>query len=367
MDSHHLPTIETPHRIIVIIMRHIGDVLLTTPLIRSLRSAYPDAQLDVLVYQNTAGILQGNPDISNIITTPQKPTIVEYLGLVRHLFRHYDLAISTQIGDRPSSYAVLAAPFRIAAVPAHKETGWWKRFCFQRWTEFDDVDTHTVLQHLKLADLINVPRIYSVIPPQSKNTRPAFSLPNTDTDYAILHMHPLRVYKRWPVQGWCDIGHFLKDSGLNLVLTGSPDPEEQDYINEIQKSLPRGCINLTGKTSLAQLTDIIAKAKLFVGPDTGITHLAAATGIPVIAIYGPTNPVKWSPWPFNYHQKKNPFAKIGSQHVNNIYLVQGEAECVPCYQEGCDRHRQSHSQCLDTLPSNRIKQVIKKILLSKRP
>ena len=66
-----------PSRILVISLRRIGDLLLTTPLIRSLRRAWPDSGIDVLVFANTAGILAGNPDINRVISMPQRPTTAE--------------------------------------------------------------------------------------------------------------------------------------------------------------------------------------------------------------------------------------------------------------------------------------------------
>jgi heptosyltransferase-3 len=82
-----------------------------------------------------------------------------------------------------------------------------------------------------------------------------------------------------------------------------------------------------------------------------VTHLAAATGIPTFALYGPTNPLKWAPWPYGYAEDKTPFAKKGIQQVGNVVLIQSADECVPCHQEGCEQHRQSSSDCLETLNS----------------
>jgi heptosyltransferase-3 len=352
-----------PGKILVIAMRYLGDVLLTTPLIRSLRQAYPDARLDVLVFRNTAAMLEGNPDISHILTTPNRPKFADYRQLFRQLFRQYDLAIATQSGDRPFLYALLAAPLRVAVVPPKNTTGWRKRFFVQHWTEFDD-DTHTVLQHLKLLDLIHVPRCFSLVPPQVDNVQKLaqqFPFLADNTGYAVLHPHPQWTYKQWTVKGWVEIGLYLKQLGLKLVLSGGPVRQEIDYVANIQRQLPEDTVNLAGRVSLAQLVHIIARAKLFIGPDTGITHLAAATGVPVLALYGPTNPVKWAPWPCGFNQNINPFHKTGSQQVNNVHLIQGKADCVPCHLEGCDRHQQSRSQCLDLLAPQTVKEVVNQV------
>lgn len=355
----------TPGRILVIAMRYLGDVLLTTPLIRSLRQAYPDAQLDVLVFSNTAAMLEGNLDISHILTTPSRAKLSDVWQLVRQLFRRYDLAVTLQAGDRPFLYSLLAAPIRAAVVPPKKTTGWWKRFFIQHWTEFDDENTHTVLQHLKLMELINVPLCFSVVPPQLGNAQQLVErLPflADNTGYAVLHPHPQWTYKQWTVEGWREAGLFLKKLGLKLILSGGPAQEEVDYVANIQRQLPENTVNLAGRVSLAELAYIIARAKLYIGPDTGITHLAAATGVPVIALFGPTNPVKWAPWPSGYSQNKNPFHKIGSQRLSNISLLQGHGDCVPCRLEGCDRHRQSRSRCLDTLSPGLVEEAIRQAL-----
>ncbi|MGZ8214525.1 MAG: glycosyltransferase family 9 protein, partial [Methylosarcina sp.] len=112
-----------PARVLVIAMRYLGDVLLTTALIHSIRLAYPNARLDVLVYRNTAAMLEGNPDIDNVITTPNRPEWVDYLSLLPKLSRRYDLAVVTQTGDRPFLYALIAAPLRVGVVPPKKATG----------------------------------------------------------------------------------------------------------------------------------------------------------------------------------------------------------------------------------------------------
>jgi heptosyltransferase III len=354
-----------PKKVLLIVLRYLGDVLMTTPMIRSLRIAYPDAQLDVLVYGCTAVMLEGNPDVDNVISIPNRPKLADYWGFLRKIFRRYDLALAIQTGDRPFINTLLAAPFRVAVVPKKPATGWWKRYFLQRWTEFDNVNTHTVLQNLKLLDLIGVPSHFTVTPPKSNNIEQLtqrFAFLVSIEPYVVLHPLPQFSYKRWTVEGWIELGYYLRDLGYKLVLSGGPAQEEMAYVANIASHLPEGTVNLAGQVSLSELTHIIAHAKLFVGPDTGTTHLATATGIPVITLFGPSNPVKWAPWPNSYQQKKNPFENKGTQHINNVLLVQGAGECVPCHQEGCVRHRASHSDCLDNMSVDTIKQAVTQAL-----
>ena len=354
-----------PRKILVSAMPYLGDVLLATPLIHSLRTAYPDAQIDVLVYQNTAAMLQGNPDIHQILTTPSHPTFFENVRLFKKVFRRYDLAMALQTSDRSFFYTLLAAGTRVNAVPKlHTKTA-WKRYFADRWVEFDDEHTHTVLQNLKLLATLNIAPRYVLVPPQPgqiEQLEKSYPFLTDDTRYAVLHVHPQWTYKRWLDQGWIQLSEYLNSLGLKLVFTGSAAPDEMTYITAITNKIPFEVINLAGQVSLAELTPIITRAKLFIGPDTGITHLAAATGTPVIALYGPTNPVKWAPWPTNYRKNENPFQKNGSQQVNNVFLIQGEGDCVPCFLEGCDRHRQSRSKCLDFLTVDQLTSSIQRAL-----
>jgi heptosyltransferase-3 len=93
---------------------------------------------------------------------------------------------------------------------------------------------------------------------------------------------------------------------------------------------------------------------VYVGPDTSATHIAAATGTPTVALFGPTQTIRWAPWPKGWKAGADLWQLVGSGRRGNVYLVQGEAPCVPCHKEGCERHLESRSECLVTLPVNRV-------------
>ena len=92
---------------------------------------------------------------------------------------------------------------------------------------------------------------------------------------------------------------------------------------------------------------------MYVGPDTSVTHLAAASGAPTVALYGPTDPRLWGPWPAAGLDR--PWKAAGKiQRRGNVWLVQNPQPCLPCQGEGCERHILSHSRCLDELPSQQV-------------
>jgi heptosyltransferase-3 len=170
-------------------------------------------------------------------------------------------------------------------------------------------------------------------------------------------------YKQWHSKGWQDLIEFINKNNFQIILTGSNQTSETEILSELERKYPY-LKNIAGKTSLAQLTELIKNASFFIGPDTGITHLAAATGTKTFAIFGPTDPSKWGPWPKNYASDKTPFKSIGSSIIENVCLIQASSSqlCVPCQQEGCERNRFSHSKCLDNLESQHIIQAISNYL-----
>src|SRR6478735_4907966 len=155
-------------RILVVALRRLGDVLLTTPLIRSLRRAYPDARIDVLVFADTAGILGGNPDIDAVVTMPARPTALQSLTCASRLMGRYDLAVSTQSGDRPTGFAILAGRRAVAPVEA-RVSGHIKRALLHASVPHD-ARAHRVEALLRLADALGVPRVADVVPPQGRES-----------------------------------------------------------------------------------------------------------------------------------------------------------------------------------------------------
>ncbi len=363
-----------PKKVLLIATQQIGDVLLCTPLLKSMRMAWPNAIIDVLVYKNTSGILAGNADCNNVIESDNHPNLSAYLKLLKTIFKQYDLAVTSQGNDRAHQYAFLAGKTRIGLIPNLKRKHWWKKISCKRWSLLEEDNTHTVIQNLLLADLMGINRQYELTPP---NLSSADVLPRlnqllnfsfSDTAYTIVHPLPMWQYKRWTDAGWIALIQHLLDKGHQVIITGGPAIAEINYGENLAKnflgSASGKVISLVGKTSFAEMSALLTQSKLYVGPDTATTHLAAACGTPTLAIFGPTNPVKWAPWPFGYHQEKSPWQRFSSQYqlVNNVMLLQGRGVCVPCHKAGCDNHNNSHSRCLDELPAERVIEALAVLL-----
>ncbi|MDP1909142.1 MAG: glycosyltransferase family 9 protein [Hyphomicrobium sp.] len=343
-------------KILVIALRRLGDVLLTTPLIASLRRAWPDATLDALVFADTAGILQGNPDIDNVVTLPARRTVGQSLALAAKLWRGYDLAVSTQSGDRPTFFAFVAGRRRVALVD-RTFNGRVKQRLVDRSLVYEP-GVHRVEEMLRLADGLGIPRVPHLVCPRARDSDAA-----PRGAYAMIHAAPMFRYKQWTIAGWRDLAAALVARGLTVVATGGPSEGERAYLDELWSGA--SVTRVDGKLDWAQLSGLLAKARVYVGPDTSITHLAAASGCPTIALFGPTDPRLWGPWPADGLETM--WAATGKiQRRGNVALVQNAFPCTPCQLEGCERRLESYSACLDELPSSQVIDALDQMLLSKR-
>jgi len=331
-------------RILVVALRRLGDVLLTTPLIASLRQAWPAATIEALVFADTAGILAGNPDLDGVVTLPAKRTIAQSVSLATKLWRRYDLAISTQSGDRPTFFAVLASRNAVAPVEARASGALKTRFLKRNVPVGSGV--HRVEDMLRLAAALGIERAPRLVPPAAL---PFAGKPAGD--YAVIHAAPMFRYKQWTAQGWRDIAASLKAGGLTVIATGGPAADERAYLDDIWRGAE--VTRLDGQLNWGQLSGLLAGAKVFIGPDTSVTHLAAACGCPTVALFGPTDPRLWGPWPSG--GLSAPWADTGAvQQRGNVWLVQHAFPCTPCQLEGCERRLQSYSACLDALTPQQV-------------
>jgi heptosyltransferase-3 len=334
-----------PSRILIISLRRIGDLLLTTPVIRSLRRAWPESQIDVLVFEGSAGIIAGNPDINRILTMPQRPSARESLRMIRQLWRSYDVAVSTQSGDRPTVFAFTAGRRRVGVTTG---TDPWLARAIKRIALHQAVPAaeklHRVEQNLRLADALDIPRVPELVcPAAAQNTGVALN-----GKYAVIHAAPMFAYKEWTPDGWRAVAAGLAKRDLSIVAIGGPGEPERRYLENVW----RGVCEFH-QLEWPQTTKLLSNARVYIGPDTSTTHLAAAAGCPTIALFGPMDPRVWGPWPVGGLAK--PWqANSTIQNQGNVWIVQNPLPCMPCTFEGCERNVRSRSVCLDELTPEQV-------------
>jgi heptosyltransferase III len=340
-------------RILVVALRRLGDVLFATPLIASLRRAFPQARIEALVFSDTAGMLAGNPDLDRIVTMPAARGTVESLGLALRLFKRYDLAISTQSGDRPTFFALIAGRCHVGAIDAGRR-GELRRRALTRAVP-NQPGLHRLEEMLRLADAVGIGRVPRLVCPQGAAPR-RFAA----GAYAVVHAAPNFTYKRWTRDGWRALAAGLADRGLTVLATGGPSPAERAFLDDVWGAA--GAVTrVDGTLSWPELTALLTQARLYVGPDTSITHLAAASGCPTVALYGPTDPRLWGPVPAAGLDRM--WEAAGTiQQRGNVWLVQNPLACLPCQNEGCERHITSFSRCLDELAPAQVLRAVDEAL-----
>lgn len=343
-------------RILVVTLRRIGDALLTTPLIRSIRRAWPDAEIDVLAFAGGAGIIDGNPDVDRVIAMRERPSALATLRLAGQLWKRYDLAVSTQTGDRPTAFAWLAGRRHAGLIEqdSTRPSDAIKRRALHRTAAWDGA-IHRVELVLRLADALGIARVPEMVCPVAvapKDVSPG-------ARYAVIHAAPMFRYKQWTPEGWRAVAAGLAQRGLEIVAIGGPNAVERAYLEAVWR----------GKVPVHQFAwrenvALLTAAKVYVGPDTSVSHLAAAAGCPTVTLYGPTDPRLWGPWPVG--GLTEPWQASGTiQRRGNVWLVQNPLPCMPCMLEGCERHIESESICLKELPAEQVLTAVDQALASR--
>jgi heptosyltransferase-3 len=347
-------------------MRRIGDVLLSTPIAHSIKAAWPDARVDMLVFAGTDGVLRGNPDVDEVVAVPEALGAWATLRLAARLWRKYDIAISVQTGDRPTFMAWAAARRAIGFVERSPHSP-WKRHLLDDAVPVGEAGEHTVAGNLRLLAPLGIAPLATVRAgwDEGAPARAREAFPGVDAPFALMHVSPKFPYKAWTSQGWVELARALAESGMAVVVAGGGSQEERDYIAGLMPQLPPEAVSVAGKVDLAALAWLIERARIYVGTDTAVTHMAAALGVPTVALFGPSSPVKWGPWPSTLRAgAASPWLMRGTQMRGNVFLLQGEdpRACVPCQGEGCEKHVRSLSDCLQHMPSRVVIEAVERML-----
>jgi len=368
-----------PKKVLFIATRQIGDVLVTTPLISKARELWPDAEFHFLGYKGKLEMLKGNPDITQIIETSDRPGFGEYLSLLNRLFQRYDLAFVTQPSDRAYLYGLVAAFRRVGILGGHpqgkqsknKQQNSWKKWICMHTIDVDYFAQHVITEKLRLLEVFfrNPAELFAkpidVTPPIGEALTPIIASELTQP-YVVIHPGPLTAYKRWPLANWQHLITYLVKRGFQVVLSASPAKQDLQLNHDILSLLETGTreqvIDTAGKLSIPQAGSLLRAASLYIGVDTSITHLAAACNTPTITFFGPTPPTNFGPWPNGFIGEQPYQLRARSQTVGNITILQGPGECVPCRKAGCLDRADSNSECLDFLEPAQVIEAVEKVL-----
>lgn len=354
--------------VLIVVTRQIGDVLLTTPLVRLARRTWPGARIDVLGFAGTLGMLRGNPDVNTLVEAPARPGWRGTLRLLRQLGRRYDLALVADPGDRAHLIGLVAARQRAGLLPEAGGSNWWKRrLLAHAVTSAGDLgETHVVQEKCRLLSPWSDPGqdVPGLVPP-APEALPEALRARLRPGPIVMHTPSMWPYKQWPLASYRALAAFLAAAGRQIVLTGSMGAHDRACIAAVRDAAAPELLLDAGALNFNQMATLLGEAALYIGPDTSVSHLAAACGTPVLAIFGPTNPQRWAPWPAGTgpvrFERRSP-----AQTVGNVTLMQSALHCVPCGRAGCEDHRQSTTECLPGIEPGRVAAEVLEILAQRR-
>jgi heptosyltransferase-3 len=371
-------------KILVIKLRHIGDVLLTVPVFRALREHFPDARIAALVNAGTEDVLGGNPLIDEMLLFERRikklSPLQRYLREIQFLkevrTRGFDMTIDLTGGDRAAILSFVSG--------ARYRVGWMQKKGFpgkkRLYTHLSlpEEKNHMVVQNLDVVSRFGIDtRNLSVdfhIPGQDRDlVRTMFRTRKITEGEAIVHIHPTSrwLFKCWKDEYMAEVILWLLGRDIAVVLTSSPESREMEKARRILSLVGphQKLVNLCGNTTIKQLGAVAERATLFFGVDSAPMHIAAAVGTPVIALFGPSGAFSWGPWDNNESARcevqsakaKSPYRqRNGIQTFGMHTVIQRERDCVPCGRDGCNGTK--ISRCLEDISVGEVRAIMEEKL-----
>jgi ADP-heptose:LPS heptosyltransferase len=354
-------------KILLIRLRLIGDVVLTTPAIRAIRQAFPDAELTYVVERYAAPIVQDNPHLDHLLVIEPAtgwPRFTQDFTLAQQL-RHqrFDLVVDFHGGPRASWLAwASGAPVRVGY--AVKGRSWMYTVVVPRPRELRP--RHSVENQWDLLPWVS-PALARPADPRRDRVEMR-DAPATAAALArrlqalgigpghrliVIHVSAGNPFRRWPAEAFVELVARLGAAGQDRRIILTSGPSEADAAKRISSAARallgtgRDATVIAGEDfTLPELRSLIGRAALFIGGDTGPLHVAATTDVPILGIYGPTLPVRSAPW-------RPPELVTESVGVP-------ELPCRPCDQRRCIP---GDFRCLTRLAPDDVIQAAERALL----
>ena len=344
-------------RALIVMLRHHGDVLLASPVAAALKAQAPGAEIDALVYDDTAQMLEGHPAIAQVHAVGRgwkNAGLISRLASERRLLaalraRRYDLMVHLTEQPRGAWLARALGPRQSVAPVAPERGAFWRRSFTHLYPLARNGRRHKVEANLDALRRIGLQpgmeeRCLQFVPGTAAEASVAALLAADGiAERSFIHIHPASrwSFKCWPAERNAELIDRLA-AGHRVVITAAPDPREMRLIEEIVAKATSKPLNLAGKLSIKELGALTARARLFVGVDSMPMHLAAAMRTPAVALFGPSGEQEWRPW------------RVAHRVVTTSH------PCRPCGNDGCGGGKVS--ECLTTLGVDEVYAAAQELL-----
>jgi predicted lipopolysaccharide heptosyltransferase III len=286
-------------KILLLQLKRIGDLILTTPAIAALRESFPDAHLTLVVSSECAELLPAISNVDRILIARRNLSDLAPFSSVAAT--RFDYCIDFTRNDRSALFTLVSrARRRVTSYRIRDQSKTRARV----YTDLVGVrvrDMHTADYNLALLKPLGI---------RAASHDPYLKLPQSAYEkadalrrdwkiakpYVLLQPGSARCEKMWDPDRWAKVvDRFGVDDNVDLVLTSGPSADERTHVEAITTRTRQKIFNLSGRTDLLTLAALIAQAHLLVTVDSAPVHLAAAMHTPQVILFGPTNPFHWRP------------------------------------------------------------------------
>jgi len=356
------------NKILIIIQRSNGDVLLSSPLINKLYEYYNKPQIDLLINDDTKAIASTLNHINAFKLysyswkkQSKASRIKNEFALVKKIYKKYDLSINLTASDRSVMYSILASSYCISAVEKDSNKSWWKKLFLNKSYVFDS-SKHIVLNNISALKLLDIPNDKVTMSSKYKDESKV-SMQNRLKDlgiekFIIFHPSAQYEYKIYPKDLRNALLKKLNTLNIPIIITGA----NTEIDLQIKKQLPQleNIHDFIGETNLDEYIALSDLSYCYIGMDTLNMHIAASQNKRVFAIFGPTILNTWSPWSNKLQRATS--KNLPKQTYANITIFQANMDCVACGKAGCD-DQHGLSDCLFNINPENIYEEVKTWLL----
>jgi lipopolysaccharide heptosyltransferase II len=333
-------------RVLVVRLRSIGDTVLSTPSLFSLRRHLPDAQIDVLLEDWVAPILDGFGFVDNVITVSREGAVSRMKTAWSLRSSRYDVAYNLH-GGTTATFFVRASGARHRVGFKHYQYGFLYNHLAPSALEFwQQEKTHSAEQQLALLGWTGVavndrPRTRLTATEKAKASV-GEKLKDVEEPFALIHPTTAFETKQWATKNFARVVEELKKKNISSIAIASPN--ESKVLEELKRESNAPVFTSTN-FSLPEITALASRAKLFVGNDSGIAHIAAAVQTPCVVIFGSSNVAHWHPW---------------TDAPNEV--VREDMPCAPCHGYFCAEFEKP--ECIRRVTVERVIDAVERILPS---
>lgn len=295
----------------------LGDIILTTGIVDLLKKQYSEIKIDFLTYEQFKDILIFKRSINNILTIKRKNGLIPYLTFIQENINNYDYIFDLHANLKTFFLKI----FTQSTISKYKKDS-FKRRLFVKFRLFkNQLNKHVVERYFDAVNKVFELKINSI-----EDLRPSLLTGIKKENYIAIHPFASKQTKEWPY--FSDLIENLSKSH-KVIIVGSGHLEFTENSN---------IINLTNQTSLQELTNVIAKAKLLITTDSGPMHIGIACITPTLAIFGSTT-------------KEFGFYPI----FENCYVVENnDIKCRPCHVHGLNKCPKIHFDCMKSITPEKV-------------